>query len=297
MTLRHNRIEANFALVKGGGVALFNGSGSELLNNLIAGNSTDIGGGIYIESSPGCEIVNCSVAGNAATLIVGGVAAYQFSYPVIRNCIVYGNVAPLHLSLFSAFDDSFDVSHSDIEDGWQGTEILNDPPLFVSGSSGDYYLSQIESGQAAQSPVVDRGGDSAAVMHLDTMTTRTDQIGDDGMVDQGFHYYQTTSSGGIERPNNPSQPSSFGLAIFPNPFNATATIDVTLPITSPLRMAVYDILGRRVFSTNLGIRPPGNHLISWSGNDSHGTPLATGSYFLTLSTPSYSQTKKIIVLK
>jgi len=297
MTLCHNRIENNYALAKGGGVALFNGSGSELSNNLIAGNSTDISGGIYIESSPGCAIANCSIAGNVAILIVGGIATYQFSYPVIRNCIVYGNTAPLHLSLMSAFDDSFDVSYSDIEGGWEGIEILNDPPLFASGLGGDYYLSQIESGQFAQSPVVDRGGDSSAVMYLDTMTTRTDQIGDHGIVDQGFHYYRNPSSGRIEPSNHPRLPSSFAVVVYPNPLNGSATIDLTLPVTSPLTMVVYDILGRKVLATDLGIRPAGNQLITWSGTGSHGDPLATGSYFLILTTPYQSQAKKLIILK
>jgi hypothetical protein len=67
-----------------------------------------------------------------------------------------------------------------------GTNI-DDDPLFVSGPLGDYYLSQIAAGQAADSPCVDTGSDTAANLGLDTRTTRTDHIGDSGTVDMGYH--------------------------------------------------------------------------------------------------------------
>lgn len=65
---------------------------------------------------------------------------------------------------------------------------INSDPLFASGPSGDYYLSQTASGQASNSPCLDTGDDTAVNLGLDTLTTRTDQATDGGTVDMGFHY-------------------------------------------------------------------------------------------------------------
>ena len=61
-------------------------------------------------------------------------------------------------------------------------------PLFVTGRLGDYYLSQWAAGQAEKSPCVDWGDDLASVYGMDSLTTRTDQVGDEGFVDIGYHY-------------------------------------------------------------------------------------------------------------
>jgi hypothetical protein len=297
LTIRNNRIEGNFAYAKGGGVALFDHAGSEFFNDLIAGNETDTGGGIYMQYCPGSTITNCTIAGNQVTLIVGGIATYQFSYPIVRNTVVYENVAPQYVSLLSSFDDSFRVSYSDVEGGWEGMEVIDEHPLFASGINGNYYLSQLQSGQSVQSPVVDRGDIPAMTLHLDTMTTRTDQVGDVGFVDLGFHYYQNPPSGGIVSNGNPPVPSSITLSAYPNPFNGITTIVVTLPAESKIELAVHDILGRRVFSLSHGTLPAGNFRTSWNGLDSKGHSLTSGAYFLSLTTPHQSVTQKIILLK
>jgi hypothetical protein len=61
-------------------------------------------------------------------------------------------------------------------------------PQFISGSLGGYYLSQIASGQASNSPAVDAGSDTAANLGLQALTTRTDEGADTETVDMGYHY-------------------------------------------------------------------------------------------------------------
>jgi hypothetical protein len=96
------------------------------------------------------------------------------------------------------------VFHSnDIEDFWtngptasfscigagttSGTGNITSDPLFVTPGT-DFHLSQIPSGQASDSPCVDAGSDLASNLGLDTWTTRTDNAGDAGIVDMGYHY-------------------------------------------------------------------------------------------------------------
>jgi hypothetical protein len=53
---------------------------------------------------------------------------------------------------------------------------------------GDYHLSQVAAGQASDSPCVDAGSDLALTLGMDKFTTRTDHVGDTGIVDMGYHY-------------------------------------------------------------------------------------------------------------
>ena len=75
-----------------------------------------------------------------------------------------------------------------------GDKDLSTDPLFVSIPSeknGAYYLGQRASGQAADSPCVDAGSETAVKTGLDDKTSRTDKVGDAGIVDMGYHYPKT----------------------------------------------------------------------------------------------------------
>jgi hypothetical protein len=290
-------MENNYAYSKGGGVALFDQSGSQMFNNLIAGNETATAGGIIIQSSPGCYIINCTVSDNQASLIGGAITTYQFSYPVIRNSIVYANHAPNLPCLHYSFDDSFAVSYSDIEGGWEGIGILDEPPLFASGYHGNYYLCQTAAGQPNQSPVVDSGDSLSAISHLDTMTTRTDHVGDSALVDMGFHYVPYPISGLPKLPNPPQVPAAIRMQVFPNPFNSTTMVRLSLPIASPVELDIYDILGRRVAILARDNCLSGNHTVAWSARNSQGNPVATGCYFVQLTTSREVHTARILYLK
>ncbi len=268
-----------------------------MYNNLIADNRTAIAGGIYLQNSPGTEIINCTVAANAGTLAVGGIAAYNFSYAVIRNTIAYGNESPQYPNLFSSLDDSFAVSYSDIEGGWEGTSNLDQLPLFIAGTLGNYYLSQTASGQTQQSPAVDVGDSLAAQYHLDTLTTRTDQVGDEGFVDLGFHYFAEPQSGGIDPENNPWMPTTVNLHAFPNPFNSTTNIYFTLSSASEVELVVTDILGRQVAKLAHDHYSTGTHHITWSGLDPNNHMVSSGIYLIRLTTPHRTWSTKILFLK
>ena len=74
-----------------------------------------------------------------------------------------------------------------------GGNDLSEDPLFVSVDAernGNYYLSQLASGQSSDSPCVDAGSDTAAKLGLQDKTTRTDKRGDTGIVDIGYHYHK-----------------------------------------------------------------------------------------------------------
>ena len=72
-----------------------------------------------------------------------------------------------------------------------GKKSFSKDPLFVSVGverNGDHYLSQRASRQASNSPCVDAGSDAATKLGLGDRTSRTDKVGDTGIVDLGYHY-------------------------------------------------------------------------------------------------------------
>ena len=80
-------------------------------------------------------------------------------------------------------------------------------------------------------------------------------------------------------------PGAFRLhANWPNPFNASTTIAFDLPTTVPVRLVVYDLLGRRVRDLHGGeALAAAHHRSSWDGHDEEGRPVASGVYLYRLT--------------
>jgi hypothetical protein len=109
-----------------------------------------------------------------------------------------------------------------------GQGNLSVDPLFVTGPEGDYYLSQVAAGQAADSPAVDSGDVTAIEAGVGFRSTRTDAIRDAGIADMGFHY--PPSSFSIFRGTDPANlpPYVTGTQL---PFtDAGARTDLSFPL-------------------------------------------------------------------
>ena len=182
-------------------------AGLDIINCILGGNSaTYDGGGIYFgEATP--AISNCTIIDNSAGRYGGGIhCSWYASSPTtgtafsITNSILDGNSAVLgaEISLFGS--SRMNINHSNVRGGMQAIYVEASSflelgegntaadPLFASGPLGDYYLSQRAAGQGASSPCIDAGGDTAASAGLESYTTRTDEVGDTGLVDMGYHY-------------------------------------------------------------------------------------------------------------
>ncbi len=77
-------------------------------------------------------------------------------------------------------------------------------------------------------------------------------------------------------------PTEFAVtAAYPNPFRESAALRFTLPAADDVRLAVYDVLGRRVITRDLGPLGEGTHTA-----DLDGEALAPGVYIARLTTGS-----------
>ncbi len=93
-------------------------------------------------------------------------------------------------------------------------------------------------------------------------------------------------------------PRSFALEQnYPNPFNAGTIIPFSLTKSGDVELVVYDILGRTVRHLAAGFYDQGSHTVAFDGRDEHGSPLSSGVYLYRLVGPSFSQTRKMVLLK
>ena len=98
---------------------------------------------------------------------------------------------------------------------------------------------------------------------------------------------------GIENKPHSGSPAEFQLSQnFPNPFNPSTIITYQLPSNAAVVLKVYDILGREVATLVNECEIIGNHSVTFNAGD-----LPSGVYSYRLQAGTYSQTKKLLLLK
>ena len=201
------RIDSNFALILAGGLKI-SGDSSIVERTTLCGNiAEDNGGAIYASFGGHTTFRNCLFSNNTSNSF-GGVAMFLGSSASFYNITATGNSANFFDGIFSSNSsisivnsivayngsnlDTFnsgtiDVSHSLIEGGWHGTNILDTLPYFTDTSSKDYTL-------LSNSPAINAGSNDSLSIE--------DEYDIDGnprihqcLVDMGAYEYQGYASG------------------------------------------------------------------------------------------------------
>ncbi len=79
---------------------------------------------------------------------------------------------------------------------------------------------------------------------------------------------------------------------YPNPFNPTTAISYQIPITSFVRISIYDIHGRLVEALVNGKKNPGYYNVEWNAEK-----VGSGIYFYRIDAGEFSSVKKCLVVK
>jgi len=234
---------------KGGGI-----HGSEfitMVNNLVIGNSSEWdGGGCYLEESE-VSIFNTTIYGNTADGQGGGISL-DGEYAEIINSIIWENSSPqIDYSV-----EELSITFSDIMDYIPGAGNISEDPVFI----GDWYLSQVASGQSIDSPCLDAGMDLVELtcywsefgeICMDDMTSRTDLVPDSGISDMGYHHSALEST-----PTETSTPVPT-VTITPTPVPSSTETPVTTntPGSTPTDIPAT--------STPLPTTTPGTECSEW----------------------------------
>jgi len=93
--------------------------------------------------------------------------------------------------------------------------------------------------------------------------------------------------------NRTYSPSGFTLSpVWPNPFNASATVELSLDQPLVASIMLYDVLGRQVRTLYHGQLSPGSHQLHLDAQN-----LASGSYFITVNANGLSKIQTVTLVR
>ncbi|MBZ0265952.1 T9SS type A sorting domain-containing protein [bacterium] len=94
------------------------------------------------------------------------------------------------------------------------------------------------------------------------------------------------------------QPESFEIqSIYPNPFNASTTISITVPSDQNAKVMIFNMLGQEVATLFDGKIEAGNHAFYWNGLGQYDQPLPSGQYLLRIENGVIQQVRTLRLLK
>ena len=80
--------------------------------------------------------------------------------------------------------------------------------------------------------------------------------------------------------------------VYPNPFNPTTQLDVSMPLGGEIKVGVYNLLGQTIATLASGYMDAGNHTFVWDASN-----VASGTYFMKIEADGFAQTQKLFLLK
>ena len=92
------------------------------------------------------------------------------------------------------------------------------------------------------------------------------------------------------------------LQNYPNPFNPETWIPYRLSEAGPVSLSIYNASGKLIRTLSLGYQSAGfyqnrERAAYWDGRNTLGERVASGVYFYQLVTPSFQQTRRMLILK
>ena len=87
------------------------------------------------------------------------------------------------------------------------------------------------------------------------------------------------------------------VRVMPNPVRNTGQVAFSAKIRSRGEVTIYDTTGRLIWKRGLDIAEPGRHQVTWPGTDTGGRSVASGVYFVEVTTGDTQSRTKIVVLR
>ena len=92
-------------------------------------------------------------------------------------------------------------------------------------------------------------------------------------------------------------PEQFSLGQnYPNPFNPSTIIPYQLPVSTQVRLEVFNVLGQRMATLVDAEQPAGFHTATWDGTDVSGRGVAAGLYLYRLVGDGVRLTRSMVLL-
>jgi hypothetical protein len=194
-------------------------------------------------------------------------------------------------------DTLFLVSYPDIDTIWTTETPTLNGSLFPYHSNSLFDSPQIMSSDPLIMFSGTNGSLSSVFVKQNIRPVHVTDFNNDGedeivAVNPTAIYHAVLASTGIEE-NSSTLPTAYRLYTnYPNPFNATTTIEYDLIKDSPVSIDIYDILGQKMETLVNDRQSAGHHQISWNASDA-----ASGIYFYKIQAGDFTSAKKMLLLK
>jgi hypothetical protein len=84
---------------------------------------------------------------------------------------------------------------------------------------------------------------------------------------------------------------------YPNPFNPDCEIKYSLPKDANVCLSIYNLLGQKVRILVDEFQLAGHKTVHWDGTHDNGNAVASGIYFYRIKAGSFTETKKMVLMK
>jgi hypothetical protein len=142
-------------------------------------------------------------------------------------------------------------------------------------------------------PLLKSNGSDSYTMYMSVSTSR-DNLSNPGEVDVtmmwvGSHTFNVVT----DVRELPGVPETYALEQnYPNPFNPSTVINYSIPTAGFVSLKVYDLLGQEIATLVSEDHQPGNYSVDFSATD-----LANGAYFYRITAGSFTDVKKMVLMK
>ncbi len=135
--------------------------------------------------------------------------------------------------------------------------------------------------------------------NLNRVETRSRQAGEELLTTfagtEASELYSLLSG---KKSSNSVIPEQFSLLPnYPNPFNPSTTIQYEIPKTSDVKIIIYDILGRNVWSFKDSEIPAGYYTLEWNGLNRNGKQSSSGVYLISFSASGFRAVQKAVLIR
>ena len=276
LTIQYSIISDNEALVTGGGIDLYACIFNGFLVKFLSNTSSDDGGGLNAYQSTlslssslftgnysgddGGAITVLQGTSNFSFLTIhsneafddgGGMRLHTIDSVSVVSSIITSNQGKGGINVISAntpfishvccWDNTF-ANYQGMEDPTGTNGNISVDPLYADT---ELNISQISAGQPADSPGLNAGHAPAQSTVIADLSTRTDSVPDTGTADLGYHHLNPDQTGISPE----QQDDTFILTITPSPAASAVKLILSPGISAPVTISVYDITGRRIYTT------------------------------------------------
>ncbi len=246
---------------------------------------------------------SCSVTGGS---YIGGLIGYQ-STATIENCYSIGSVTGgsfvggLIGEQWGYYDNvlgnkySSTATHCYSSGSATGTNHVGGLIGYQTVSTTGSCLWDVTS--SGQSNGVDGFGETTTEMKSQSTFTGygwnfTTVWSIDSSINNGYPYLKSNMPTSVEGVAIVTPETFSLLQNYPNPFNPSTNISFSIPTKSFVSLRVFDLIGREVATIVSEEMSAGSYTKQWIAAN-----MSSGIYFYRLQAGSYSETKKLILLK